>query len=125
VCATLAQCGELFLQLPGVSTTPLLVQALAAEDGSSADLLFDSGKEAEAWKVGGLVVWRGVLWNGGWHAPCFGADAREMVVSSWQACAACSSFILQPAESTLQLWPIASNLAMLFPACLAGACGGC
>lgn len=55
VCATVAQCGELFLQLPGVSATPLLVQALAADDGSSVDLLFDSaGKEAEAWKVGVL-----------------------------------------------------------------------
>jgi hypothetical protein len=51
VCATLGQCGELFLQLPGISATPLLVQALAAEDTSSADLLFDTGKEAEAWKV--------------------------------------------------------------------------
>lgn len=51
VCSTLAQCGELFLPLPGVSATPLLAQALAAEDSSSADLLFDTGKEAEAWKV--------------------------------------------------------------------------
>ncbi|KAL4423803.1 hypothetical protein ABPG75_001104 [Micractinium tetrahymenae] len=51
VCSTLAQCGELFLQLPGVSATPLLAQALAAEDSSSADLLFDTGKEAEAWKA--------------------------------------------------------------------------
>jgi hypothetical protein len=50
VCATLAQCGELFLQLPGVSATPLLAQALSESD-SSADLLFDSGKEADAWKV--------------------------------------------------------------------------
>ncbi|PSC70573.1 conserved oligomeric Golgi complex subunit 1 [Micractinium conductrix] len=51
VCSTLAQCGELFLQLPGVSATPLLVQALAADDSSSVDLLFDTGKEAEAWKA--------------------------------------------------------------------------
>ncbi|KAI3432884.1 hypothetical protein D9Q98_010466 [Chlorella vulgaris] len=50
VCATLAQCGELFLQLPGVSATPLLAQALSESD-SSADLLFDSGKEADAWKA--------------------------------------------------------------------------
>jgi len=47
-----AHCGELFLQLPGVSTTPLLVQALVGENGSSADLLFDTGREAGAWKVG-------------------------------------------------------------------------
>ena len=51
VCATLAQCGELFLQLPGVTATPLLAQALSKGDSSSADLLFDTGKEADAWKV--------------------------------------------------------------------------
>ena len=56
VCSTLAQCGELFLQLPGVSATPLLVQALAADDSSSVDLLFDTGKEAEAWKVRGESI---------------------------------------------------------------------
>lgn len=60
VCATLAQCGELFLQLPGVSATPLLVRALEAEDGASVDLLFDAaGKEAEAWKVGVAHLSRG------------------------------------------------------------------
>ncbi|EFN52303.1 hypothetical protein CHLNCDRAFT_139073 [Chlorella variabilis] len=51
VCATLAQCGELFLQLPGVTATPLLAQALSKGDSSSADLLFDTGKEADAWKA--------------------------------------------------------------------------
>lgn len=51
VCGTLAQCSELFLPLPGVSATPLLVQALMMEDGSSADLLFDTGREADAWKA--------------------------------------------------------------------------
>lgn len=57
-CNTLAQCGKLFLQLPGVSATLLLVQALLAEDSSSADLLFDTGREAEAWKVGAcLPAW--------------------------------------------------------------------
>lgn len=54
MCATLAQCGELFLPLPGVSATPLLAAALGGEEGSSsADLLFETPcKEAEAWQVG-------------------------------------------------------------------------
>ncbi len=51
VCATLAQCGELFLQLPGVSASPLLGRALGGEDAASDDLLFDAGREADAWKV--------------------------------------------------------------------------
>lgn len=52
VCATLAQAGELFIQLPGVSATPLLAAALGAEDATSADLIFDTpGREAEAWRV--------------------------------------------------------------------------
>ncbi|PRW61397.1 Conserved oligomeric Golgi complex subunit 1 [Chlorella sorokiniana] len=60
VCATLAQCGELFLQLPGVSTSPLLGRALDGEDAASADLLFDAGREADAWKAT-LGVVRGRL----------------------------------------------------------------
>jgi hypothetical protein len=46
-----AQCGELFLHLPGVSATPLLLRTLTDGEGAAADLLFDSGREAEAWQV--------------------------------------------------------------------------
>ncbi|GAB4815087.1 hypothetical protein N2152v2_002133, partial [Parachlorella kessleri] len=50
-----AQCGELFLQLPGVTAAPLLVKVLEQDDLGLQDLAFDTQagpkSEAAAWKA--------------------------------------------------------------------------
>lgn len=79
VCATLAQCGELFLQLPGVRAMPLLAYALGGEDTASADLLFDAGREAQAWQARSLAG----------HHGCWAAvgccPVAAAVVGHWAA----------------------------------------
>ena len=55
VCTTIAQCGELFLSRPGVTSHPLLVELASKEDLGASELLFDPGSakesaESAAWK---------------------------------------------------------------------------
>ncbi len=57
VCSTIAECGELFLSRPGITTGPLLVEVAGRDDMGTSELLFDPGSggtddstEAAAWK---------------------------------------------------------------------------
>lgn len=56
VCTTVAQCGELFLQLPGISAVPLLMRTLHDDAGTSDTLVVETETESHAWQVRFLPV---------------------------------------------------------------------
>lgn len=127
VCATLAQCGELFLQLPGVSTSPLLGRALDSEDIASADLLFDAGREADVWKVRAAAVcgccyefvshcqgWRGSAFMvGGCALGTDEASGPQIRRQRWAQCAAALGSCLLRAWR----WSAASGWTNCQPLC--------